>query len=80
METRDKHVFHNGTSQNTNSRGAHPKLDQLDAEPKKSNQIKKRESSHITAIQVMERGPQQGTGPFTHTDGSNVLELESIEC
>lgn len=42
METRDKHDLHSGTSQNMKSRGAHPKLDQLDAEPKQSNQIKKK--------------------------------------
>lgn len=44
-----KHDFHSGTSQNMNSRGAHPKLDQLDAEPKKSNLIKKKgKSAHYS--------------------------------
>lgn len=47
METRDKHDFYSGTSQNMKSRGAHPKLDKLDAEPKKSNQIKKREKRKL---------------------------------
>lgn len=45
-------IFHSGTSQNMNSRGAHPKLDQIDAEPKQQIESKKRESPHTTAIQV----------------------------